>query len=486
MWARAKERERTFRERLTLWTTALCLGSLTLVGAAFWVGALRALQLNLDRALLSIARTEVASALDGSHRQVHIHGGDPLFLELPEGGGYQEFAQIEDARGTVIVRTHNLENCPCLETTARDRSAALSGRVVFSNITRGDGVYRAVYYPMRDRQRHSLAAVVAIPTAPMWESLDSLTLVLTISLLLVGGGAAWACQVLAQQLARPLHQIAQAVQGVGESNLGIRIPEVSRDAEIRRVTGLLNQMLGQLQEAFTSQQQVIEAHRRFVADASHEMRTPLSNLRGTVEVALRRPRSTEEYQETLNVCLKEIRRLGGLVEDLLLLSRTDAGQFSLRPEPCDLCEVAEGAARLRQAAAERAGITLHVDCRGPLGVAGDRNRLIQAVGNLLDNALHHAPWDSVVTISGTRQGNEACLEVQDQGPGLSAEQQAHVFDRFYRADPARARRSGGMGLGLAIAQALAEAHGGRITVQSQPGAGATFTLHLPPEMRNTG
>jgi len=249
--------------------------------------------------------------------------------------------------------------------------------------------------------------------------------------------------------------------------------------ELHDVATVLNEMLERLEASFRSQQQVIAAQRRFVADASHELRSPLNNLRGTVEVTLRRPRAPEDYRQALETSRVEIERICRLVEDLLTLSRVDAGQFVIEPAPCDLVRMALDAAAALAARADAAGVRLCVEADAPVVVCGDRDRLRQVLDNLLDNALRHAPAGSAVVITAQRDGAQARLTVRDQGPGLSLEDQPRIFERFYRADRSRSRQSGGLGLGLAIARAIAEAHQGDLSVESHPGQGATFSLRLP-------
>lgn len=176
----------------------------------------------------------------------------------------------------------------------------------------------------------------------------------------------------------------------------------------------------------------------------------------------------------------EIERLSRLTEDLLALSRADAGRFELHPTFCDLAEIARQSLRACAARAEHAGVPLRQEGAPSLPVQGDRDRLRQVADNLLDNALQHAPAGSVVRVVVEARAGMHCLRVQDFGEGLSAEDQTHIFERFYRVDRSRARRSGGSGLGLAIVQAMVEAHGGRVAVDSEPGAGATFSVCLPP------
>jgi two-component system OmpR family sensor kinase len=272
-------------------------------------------------------------------------------------------------------------------------------------------------------------------------------------------------------LTRPLEQVAAAAHAIGGTNLHGRIPDVARDVELREVVGVINDMLARLEAAFSAQ-------RRFLADASHELRSPLANLRGTVEVALRHPRSADEYRESLTVALGEAERLSRLVDELLLLSRVDAKQLTLDVCPCDLADVTRGAVTAHAARGMEKGVRLQLDAQ-PVAMSADAHRLRQVMDNLLDNALRHAPAGSAVVVRTGREDGTAVLAVHDKGPGLSSEDQAHVFDRLYRADASRGRQSGGLGLGLSIAKAIVEAHGGQVSVRSQPGQGCSFFVRLP-------
>jgi two-component system OmpR family sensor kinase len=217
--------------------------------------------------------------------------------------------------------------------------------------------------------------------------------------------------------------------------------------------------------------------RRFIADASHELRTPLTSIRGFAE--LTRQRGAAADPATMKRIEDEAKRMGLLVDDLLLLARLDQ-QRPLQHQPVDLLTLAGDSVHDVQAVQPGRPVKLQIlpDSGAPV-VEGDEARLRQVLGNLVSNALHHTPHDAPITISvGTRDG-EAILEVADTGPGLSPDQKARVFERFYRADSARTRATGGSGLGLSIVAALVAAHNGKVTVADTPGGGATFTVHLP-------
>ncbi len=463
----------TFRARLTASMLVLAIVVLTATSAIVYLAGRRALRATRDDALLAIARAEVASAMDDPDGTIHVHD-EPAMLSLPNGSGYEKFAIIKSRDGRIAVYTSNLADAPPLTTDAAQEGRAFGGQVAFGSARQGETLLRAIYYPLRDPEGHDLVAIVATPDAPLGETLAALRQVIYLAVLLGVLGAAWGARRLAGRLTRPLEEIAAAAETVGSTSLHERIPAVSPDAELRRLTDLLNAMLTRLESAFTAQ-------RRFVADASHELRSPLANVRGTLEVALRRPRSADAYREAIDTALGEVERLGRLVSGLLLLSRTDAGQIVLDRRPMDLTDVARRTVSAHAARAGDAGVRLALDAPDALAVVADADRVREIADNLVDNALRHAPRGSTVTLTLGADATGVQLAVHDTGKGLSADEQAHAFDRFYRADDARERDAGGLGLGLAIARAIAEAHGGRLTVDSVPGHGATFVLVLPAD-----
>src|SRR5205823_14638955 len=239
--------------------------------------------------------------------------------------------------------------------------------------------------------------------------------------------------------------------------------------EVARLAGTFNAMLDRLHAAFAAQ-------RRFVADASHELRTPLATIRGRSEVLLLSPALNPETRDGLAMIRDEAGRMGRLVANLLLLARGDeARAIDRRPVELDvlLLEVA------RQARALAQGITVTIGHEDQALVPGDADLLKQLVLNLVDNALTYTPPGGHVDLSLYVAHGHAWLAVRDTGPGIPPAEVAHIFERFYRLDRARTRRSGGAGLGLAIARWIAEAHGGRIDVESTVGQGSTFTVVLP-------
>ncbi len=240
----------------------------------------------------------------------------------------------------------------------------------------------------------------------------------------------------------------------------------------------LGQLAAVFNDAFARLERSFEQLRRFTADASHELRTPLTAMRSVGEVGLREHRDAAAYREIIGSMLEETDQLGRLVEGLLMLSRADGGNVSLKREGVDLAELARDVAAHLGVLAEEKGQSFAVEASGPVPAWVDRLVIRQALINLVDNAVKYTPPGGSVRISVRDGGPGPTVEVTDTGSGVPAEHRDRVFDRFYRIDKARTRDLGGAGLGLAIARWAVEAHGGRIDLDSVEGRGSTFRITL--------
>jgi heavy metal sensor kinase len=266
--------------------------------------------------------------------------------------------------------------------------------------------------------------------------------------------------------------MTEAARRISAEHLDERLETTGSGDELDRLAATLNDMLGRLDTAF---RQI----RQFSADASHELQTPLTILKGEIEVALRASRSPQEYQHILASALEESDRIARLVEALLLLSRADAGVLRMDRQPVDLAELVREVGEDARVLAEAQGVTLESKSVAPLTIQGDREHLRRLLLNLVDNGIKYTPASGRVTLSLQRDGGWAALRVADTGIGLAPEEQERVFQRFYRAPDAVSQGKEGSGLGLCIASSIAAAHGGRIEVQSDAGCGSTFTVFLP-------
>ena len=292
------------------------------------------------------------------------------------------------------------------------------------------------------------------------ETLDTMLL-----LFLVGGpvalaAATFAGWLLAGAALRPVEAMRRRAAEISADTTGERLPVPRSEDEIRRLATTLNEMLERLDAGLLRE-------RRFVADASHELRTPLSLLRTELELALRRPRRSEEYEAALRSVAEEVDRLVRLAEGLLLLATAE--EAGLQPERIDVRELLEAVARRFANGAE-------IEMSDTLGeLVADRLRLEAALGNLVENGLRHgAP---PIRLEALRDGDDAVFRVTDAGPGFPPSFREHAFERFARADEARTEK--GAGLGLAIVDAVARAHGGEATARNGPGGGAEVTISIP-------
>ncbi|HVC26129.1 MAG TPA: HAMP domain-containing sensor histidine kinase [Acidimicrobiales bacterium] len=276
---------------------------------------------------------------------------------------------------------------------------------------------------------------------------------------------------------RPLGEIELTAQAIAAGDLGRRVAREDERTEVGRLGSSLNAMLGQIEHAFAEQRGSENRLRQFLADASHELRTPVTSIRGYSELFRR---GASGRPEDLALAMRRIEdeaiRMGVLVDDLLLLARLDQGR-PIEHVPVDLAAIGADAAADAQVLAPDRAIVL--DAPQTVTVSGDEQRLRQVATNLVQNAIRHTPAGSPVQVSVRRTGASAVLAVRDEGPGLSPEHAARIFERFYRADPSRTRVSGGTGLGLSIVKSIAEAHGGSARVETAPGEGATFSVELP-------
>jgi two-component system, OmpR family, sensor kinase len=415
--------------------------------------------------------------------------------------------KFSDSEGTsdgppIGARLAETEPLPKLPTLNLNQIRALNGKSFNVDAVSGGATWRVVAVAT-DKGNGSV--MVAQSLKDMNHTLQRLVGIqvaagLILLVLLAGVGT-----YVVRRSLRGLEDVEHTAVAIAGGDLSRRVPQRDPRTEVGRLSLALNQMLGQIETAFAQRtasefaarrseeaarrsedvarqseeaaRQSEERMRRFVADASHELRTPLTSIRGFAE--LTRQRGDGGDADTMRRIEDEAKRMGLLVDDLLLLARLDQ-QRPLKVEPVDLLPIAADALHNAQAVQPGRNISLKIlpDSEAPV-VEGDEARLRQVLGNLVSNALHHTPLEAPILVSiGTRDG-EAVLEVSDSGPGLTDEQKARVFERFYRADSARTRSTGGSGLGLSIVAALVAAHRGHVTVTDSTPTGATFTVHLP-------
>ena len=362
---------------------------------------------------------------------------------------------------------------PIVPTEELKRFASHPLGVVLHDAIGPDGArYRMATVRMERQQKPMFYAQVGILVSERDAPLRQLVLWLAgcsvVALLLAGAGLNY----VTGQWGAPLAALSDTARKVNLGNLSRQRLFAPPDApELAQLASTFNELLDRVEAAHVSQH-------RFVADASHELRTPLTILRGEIDVALRRPRSTEEYAEVLQSSREEIERLSRLTENLLTLARADAGQALVRREPVNLEEIAREVCRKLTPLSEQRKVTLDCAALEAVVVSGDSVALEQILFNLVENALRYTPPGEGATVRVAARGGEAVVEIEDHGSGIAPEHLPHLFERFYRVDKARSREFGGAGLGLSIVKTLLEAHGGRVEVRSEVGKGSVFTVRL--------
>jgi two-component system OmpR family sensor kinase len=292
-----------------------------------------------------------------------------------------------------------------------------------------------------------------------------LLILLPLSLLVAGIGGLF----LTDRALRPVHQVTHAAAQIGVQDLSRRLEVRGRD-ELAELAETFNGMIARLEAAF-------EQQRRFTADASHELRTPLARIKVTTSMALADEPSTEEYQTALRIADQAADVMDRLIKQLLLLARSDAGQLPIERSRIDLGPVLQ-----EVVAAVTCGESAPVSADlppEPIEIDGDPDHLFRVFVNLLQNAIRHTPAEGQITLRARIAGDSAVVQVADTGEGIPPEHLPHLGERFYRVDAARARRTGGCGLGLAISRTILEAHGGHLSIESEVGRGTVVTVTLP-------
>lgn len=319
--------------------------------------------------------------------------------------------------------------------------------------------------------------VIASPTADITQTLGRLAWIealVTVAVLAALGALAW---WIVRRGLRPLDDMATAAGAIAAGDLTRRVADDGGRTEVGQLAVALNAMLGNIEQAFAERSASEERLRRFLADASHELRTPLTSIRGYAEMF---DRGARDRPEDLAVAMRHIRaeadRMTELVNDLLLLARLDR-ERPFEREEVDLEEVVGDAVHAAQVSAPDRAIAFSDS--GPVLVEGDAGRLRQVADNLLANAARHTPPGTPIEVRVAATDGAALLEVEDHGAGIAPEEQQRIFEPFHRADPSRARTTGGLGLGLAIVAAITRTHGGEVGVRSSGTGGATFWVRLP-------
>ncbi len=454
------------RARLTLWY----VGTLALVLLAFSIGVYSITAYNLYKrldaglqTLLDVAVVSLRHGIDeglspesAARREVAELSNSIQSLTIYDAGG-RMLAESAGRPGAVAALPPSLlqQGAAPLAYNAHGDSTRVMGRHVRVGPS-GIAFFVLVSQPL-DAVRNEL------------ELLRKIFLYAVPFTLLFAGLGGW---LLAHRGLAPVVAMAEQAGRIEIDSLKKRLPVANPRDELGRLSIVFNELLARLEAGFDQQ-------RQFMADASHELRTPISVIRTAINVTQERAqRSEEEYREALSVIGDQIRRLTRIVEDMFLLARADAGRLPLRPRPFYLDELLVETARAAAILAQPANVAIDLGAMAEMPFEGDEDLLRQMLLNLLDNAIKHTPAGGSVRLRATLSGKVCEIEVKDTGAGIPPGEQDRIFDRFYRVDKARGS-DGGAGLGLSIARWIAEAHGGSLRLKGSDSNGSTFVIGLP-------
>ncbi len=480
----------SFRTRIRRSSLGLIAILLTIFSVFLYMGLSALLYRHVDAGLLALAqaeatRVELASGQVSPVTSDHDHDHEDEEDEDRAKKARHEhelreairFSAVVNPDGDIIwkgegVVTHQ----PSAQGILKE---VLEGQPIFETIEiPPDSSVRRISLPIRVKEEVRYILQSETPLRLVHDTLRWLLLVLggvsALMLILAWFGSGW----LAREALKPVETLSSTASRISGQTLGTRLSLDAPYSEFQRLAHAFNNMLERLQKVFESQ-------RRFVADAAHELKTPLTAIKGTLEVTLRKARTPDDYREALAGGLGEVDRLITITRSLLTLAQLsgDRPPMSLRPLALEriLREVLSDLSVL----AEDGAIHVVSDIHPVPQILGDAAQLKQVVINLLDNAIRHTPRGGAVTARLQERGGAVSIMIEDTGSGIGSEHLPHLFDRFYRMDTARDRTTGGTGLGLAIVREIAQAHGGQVEVQSEVGKGSTFAVSLPAIKQST-
>lgn len=452
--------------RLTLWYLAIFAVAQVVFGAGMWFILRHNLYDIVDDGLESQVE-DLKSFLETQKKDASL---DKLREEVNETYAIEhsgDYLQIYTENGELIYRSAFLQSHP-LALPAPEQA----GPAIFRNrkvegrplrfLLQKVGVNGHVYTVGMGTRSDD-----AVETLSLFRSY--LLMFAPLILVLAAGGGYW----LSRRALSPVDALVGTARDIGGANLNSRLPKLETGDELQRLSDTLNEMLGRIETAFL---RITE----FTADASHELRTPVSLIRTEAELALRRSRGEAEYKESLRHILLEAERTTALIEQLLSLARADSGRETLHVRPVDLRQTLRSVFEGWQQVATLRNLRFSATISDQESlVLGDEAALRRVADILLDNAFKYTPSPGKVQLSLEQKGESVVITVQDSGAGIAEQDQPKIFERFYRVDKARSREQGGAGLGLAIAQWIITQHRGSIEVESHAGEGSTFRVELP-------
>jgi len=451
--------------RFTIWYLLVLAVLLIALSGGVYFYLSRSLYRNLDRAL-AIRSTQLCSIQDilESIRlgEFQEQLGEIVILYFYSGGQLMEVS----APGIGVSLSHEFVSKTIAGSSAFTISQTEEGetlRLVAVSIN------LSMLGPPPDIQPAAL--VIARSTRQIENILARLVGTLAIAVLLTLALAAGGGIFLARRALKPVDKIAQTAQEIEENDLSRRI-NVSTKDELGRLAATLNAMIGRLEKAFQRQKQ-------FTSDASHELRAPLAVIEAESSLALQKERPSGDYRQSLETISQEAKQMSSLIDQLLTLARADAGKEQWNFTEVSLDKLITNLSTDVEILCQEKGLSLQLGQMEDAVVKGDEVRLRELFMNLLNNAVRYTPAPGTVSVSLRYEGQMAIVAIKDTGVGVPPEDIPFIFERFYRVDKSRSRADGGTGLGLAISRHIADAHGGKIEVESQVGTGSTFSVWLP-------
>ncbi|MFQ5442131.1 MAG: sensor histidine kinase [Thermodesulfobacteriota bacterium] len=461
------------RIRLTFWYVTLLLVSFLALGGVFSYSLYTIFLTRVDTQITSVANM-MPHTIINPRGELFLPGNFDIILDrffgIRTAGNY---IQVLDPHGKVVSRSASLKGFS-LPLTRAAYSNALKGVSTYEVVKKvGRFPVRMVTKPVTLKKRGVVAIVQVGSSLEMMEeifySLFYIFVFGAVASVIVAGGVGW---FLARKALRPVSEITAMARNIGATNLNERIDVDTPGDEIGMLADTINEMISRLEGSFMQIKQ-------FTGDASHELKTPLTILRGEMEIALRSREGTENMRRAIESALEEIDRMNYIVRNLLDLTKIEAESEAASMERVSLNTVlTERFEHFRRLAIDR-GVELRILKNAEAAVYGDPVRISQLFYNLIDNAIKYTLRGGRVEISLERSGTEAVVRVTDTGVGISGEDLPYIFDRFYRVDKARTREVGGAGLGLSICKEIVETYGGSIRADSEPGRGTTFIVRLP-------
>ncbi len=461
---------RSIRTRITLWYTSLLAITFLILGVAGFTVVAYTLYEETDSALKSVA-VALAEKSKGETAGLPPEVGEVFrrfFGPLP----VEPYFEWRDPQGNIRKEFHEPAGIPF---TPEAKRSAMEGIATYETLSGADAYpVRVLTWPVIDSGRVVSVVRVGMSRMNLYRSTYRFLLIMTILLpfaLALAGGGGW---FFARRALAPVDRMIETAHEIDAGRLHARLELTGARDELDRLADTLNGMLGRLDAAFREM-------RQFTADASHELQTPLTIIRGEMEVALRSKRSPEEYADVLRSALEEIKRISALVEGLLLLARSDAGVLRMDRTPVDMAQLVEEVLGQATPLARTKGVNLKLGRIEPLEVPGDLSHLRRLLLNLVDNAIKYTPSEGRVKVSAESGGGWAIFSVEDTGPGIPDGEEDKIFQRFYRSPEARSGGQGGSGLGLSIVKSIVEAHHGKMELESSPAKGSIFRVFLPME-----